>query len=206
MENIPENIENNVETVPIAEATVVTEGSTENTVTTKPTAETTETNAVKETTVEKKAEKTVSTKAKGKTKADLQAQIDLLQRELNNVVDNSADFNNQLTAKDTEITGLKADVEKYKAEITSLTDALNTVIEQKKSALPDNLKALAPEKANSIEMLNWLVKAESNVTEKVTYQEPIGRVLPVSNASTENNDNLSAYDKMVGAFSTLFKK
>ena len=206
MENIPENIENNVETVPIAEATVVTEGSTENTVSTKPTAETTETNAVKETTVEKKAEKTVSTKAKGKTKADLQAQIDLLQKELNNVVDNSADFNNQLTAKDTEITGLKADVEKYKAEITSLTDALNTVIEQKKSALPDNLKALAPEKANSIEMLNWLVKAESNVTEKVTYQEPIGRVLPVSNASTENKDNLSAYDKMVGAFSTLFKK
>ena len=139
-----------------------------------------------------------------KTKADLQAQINLLQAELNNVVDNSADFNNQLSAKDTEISGLKTEIENYKAEVTSLTEALNSVIESKKNALPENLKALIPEGKNAIETLNWLLKAETNnPVEKP--QIPIGRITPIDNKQA-NAQNMSAYDKMTSAFAQLFKK
>ena len=158
--------------------------------------------------MDKPVEKTnVSTKAKGKTKADLQAQIDLLQKELNNVVDNSADFNNQLSAKDTEITGLKSEIEGYKAQVTSLNEALSKVIESKKNALPDNLKSLAPEGKDTIETLNWLLKAEGTITKEVSKPEtPIGRIIPVSNNNGEGAENVSAYDRMVGAFSQIFKK
>ena len=140
-----------------------------------------------------------------KTKADLQAQIDLLQAELNNVVDNSADFNNQLDAKDKEIDNLKQQIESYKTQVDALNAAVASIIEDKKNKLPDNMKNLVPENQDAIATLNWLLKAEVNApVEKPEVQ--IGRVIPVDTTQIKNEENLSPYEKMVGAFAQLFKK
>ena len=140
-----------------------------------------------------------------KTKADLQAQIDMLQAELNNVVDNSADFNSQLDAKDNEIENLKQQIESYKVQVDALNAAVASIIEDKKNKLPDNMKNLVPENQDAIATLNWLLKAEGNVpVEKPEVQ--IGRVIPVDTTQIKNEENLSPYEKMVGAFAQLFKK
>lgn len=142
-----------------------------------------------------------------KTKADLQAQIDSLQAELNNVVDNSADFNEQLSARDTEITNLKSQVESYKAEIDKLEKAIADVIEDKKKHLPDNIKNLVPEGQDAIATLNWLLKAEGDVpVEKPEVQ--IGRVIPVDRTQVNNpeSSDMSPYEKMTSAFAQLFSK
>ena len=140
-----------------------------------------------------------------KTKADLQAQIDMLQAELNNVVDNSADFNNQLDAKDNEIENLKQQIESYKVQVDALNAAVASIIEDKKNKLPDNMKNLVPENQDAIATLNWLLKAEGNApVEKPEVQ--IGRVIPVDTTQIKNEENLSPYEKMVGAFAQLFKK
>ena len=142
-----------------------------------------------------------------KTKADLQAQIDMLQAELNNVVDNSADFNEQLGAKDTEITNLKQEVENYKAQVAALSKAVDSIIEDKKNKLPDNMKNLVPENQDAISTLNWLLKAEGNApVEKPEVQ--IGRVIPVDRTQVNNpeNSDMSPYEKMTSAFAQLFSK
>ena len=158
--------------------------------------------------VEKEPEVKEPHKATGKgrkTKADLQAQIDLLQAELNNVVDNSADFNSQLDAKDKEIDNLKQQIESYKTQVDTLNAAVANIIEDKKNKLPDNMKNLIPENQDAIATLNWLLKAEGNVpVEKPEVQ--IGRVIPVDTTQIKNEENLSPYEKMVGAFAQLFKK
>lgn len=162
-----------------------------------------------ETPTETKPNNTTDTKASKsggrKTKADLQAQIDLLQQELNSVVDNSADFNAQLGLKDTEIANLKKESEQYKGKIEKLEAALNSVIESKKGSLPDNMKALIPENQDVIATLNWLLKAEGNKTQE-TPEVTIGRVIPVTNTQVDTSTNLSAYDKMSSAFAQLFSK
>lgn len=142
-----------------------------------------------------------------KTKADLQAQIDMLQAELNNVVDNSADFNEQLGAKDTEIANLKQEVENYKAQVVALNKAVDSIIEDKKNKLPDNMKNLVPENQDAISTLNWLLKAEGSVpVEKPEVQ--IGRVLPVDRTQVNNpeSSDMSPYEKMTSAFAQLFSK
>lgn len=142
-----------------------------------------------------------------KTKADLQAQIDMLQAELNNVVDNSADFNEQLSAKDTEIINLKQEVENYKAQVDALNAAVASVVEDKKNKLPDNMKNLVPENQDAIATLNWLLKAEGNApVEKPEVQ--IGRVIPVDRTQVNNpeSSDMSPYEKMTSAFAQLFSK
>lgn len=142
-----------------------------------------------------------------KTKADLQAQIDMLQAELNNVVDNSADFNEQLGAKDTEITNLKQEVENYKAQVEALSKAVDSIIEDKKNKLPDNMKNLVPENQDAISTLNWLLKAEGSApVEKPEVQ--IGRVIPVDRTQVNNpeSSDMSPYEKMTSAFAQLFSK
>ena len=142
-----------------------------------------------------------------KTKADLQAQIDMLQAELNNVVDNSADFNEQLSAKDTEIANLKQEVENYKAQVVALNKAVDSIIEDKKNKLPDNMKNLVPENQDAISTLNWLLKAEGNApVEKPEVQ--IGRVIPVDRTQVNNpeSSDMSPYEKMTSAFAQLFSK
>lgn len=142
-----------------------------------------------------------------KTKADLQAQIDMLQAELNNVVDNSADFNEQLGAKDTEIANLKQEVENYKAQVEALNKAVDSIIEDKKNKLPNNMKNLVPENQDAISTLNWLLKAEGNApVEKPEVQ--IGRVIPVDRTQVNNpeSSDMSPYEKMTSAFAQLFSK
>ena len=141
-----------------------------------------------------------------KTKADLQAQIDMLQAELNNVVDNSADFNSQLDAKDNEIENLKQ-IESYKVQVDALNAAVASIIEDKKNKLPDNMKNLVPENQDAIATLNWLLKAEGNApVEKPEVQ--IGRVIPIDRTQINNPDNseMSPYEKMTSAFAQLFSK
>ena len=134
------------------------------------------------------------------TKADLQAKIDLLQSELNNVVDNSADFTAQLNAKDTEIANQKAQIE-------SLTAALTTIIESKKEGLPDNIKALMPENMDAVATLNWLIKAEGGQSDKAPEKPEveIGKRIPMNNNNPASAEHLSPYDRMSGAFAQLFK-
>ena len=142
-----------------------------------------------------------------KTKADLQAQIDMLQAELNNVVDNSADFNSQLDAKDNEIENLKQQIESYKVQVDALNAAVASIIEDKKNKLPDNMKNLVPENQDAIATLNWLLKAEGNApVEKPEVQ--IGRVIPIDRTQINNPDNseMSPYEKMTSAFAQLFSK
>ena len=160
--------------------------------------------------VEKEPEVKEPHKATGKgrkTKADLQAQIDMLQAELNNVVDNSADFNSQLDAKDNEIENLKQQIESYKVQVDALNAAVASIIEDKKNKLPDNMKNLVPENQDAIATLNWLLKAEGNApVEKPEVQ--IGRVIPIDRTQISNPDNseMSPYEKMTSAFAQLFSK
>lgn len=156
---------------------------------------------------DKPVEEKKPSKSNGKkTKADLQAQIDMLQTELNNVVDNSADFNEQLSAKDSEIAKLQADVENYKAEIEKLTQAVASVIEDKKNKLPDNMKGLVPEGQDCLATLNWLLKAEGSAP-KENPEVQIGRVMPVDRPQGgADNTELSPYERMTSAFAQLFSK
>lgn len=142
-----------------------------------------------------------------KTKADLQAQIDMLQAELNNVVDNSADFNEQINAKDAEISKLNNQVADYLAQIEALNQAVNSIIEDKKNKLPDNMKNLIPENQDAITTLNWLLKAEGNVTQE-NPEVQIGRVIPVDRTQINNSkdSDMSPYEKMTSAFAQLFSK
>lgn len=142
-----------------------------------------------------------------KTKADLQAQIDMLQAELNNVVDNSADFNEQINAKDAEISKLNNQVADYLAQIEALNQAVNSIIEDKKNKLPANMKNLIPENQDAITTLNWLLKAEGNVTQE-NPEVQIGRVIPVDRTQINNSkdSDMSPYEKMTSAFAQLFSK
>lgn len=200
------NTESTTETVStetVAEATPTTETVVES----KP-AESNNVE-VKETESSNDSKPNKPTSNRNVTKADLQKKIEKLQSELSSVVDNSADFSEQISAKDSEITKLNSEVEGYKAEIEKLNTALASVIEDKKNKLPENMKNLVPENQDAISTLNWLLKAEGNITpEQAPIPEvQIGRVVPVSNTqvNTDNSD-MSPYDRMTSAFAQLFSK
>lgn len=199
-------MDNNVEnTVSTEEEVVETTPTVQDAEPNKP-AEVTE--VVEETNKDTEPNKKTAPK-RGLTKADLQAQIDALQNELNGYVGNSAEYEDQLAAKDTEISTLKGDIEKARAEIDELKKAVTTVIEGKKSKLPDNIKALMPENQSTLDTLNWILKAEGNAPAQATPTAPeveIGRVIPVDTTQINKDTNLSAYDKMTSAFAQLFSK
>ena len=207
--HIMADIDNNVETnTDSAVATNVETTPTDTSVESKPT-EVTEPVKAEETLVPEV--KPVKATGKNRTKADLQREIESLQKELNNMVDNTADFTEQLNSKDAEITSIRSEANNYKAEVEKLTAALNSVIEDKKNKLPENLKGLVPANQSAIETLNWLLKAEGNVKEETPAapEVQIGRVIPIDrgqiNANSEG-EPLSPYEKMASAFTQLFAK
>ena len=101
-----------------------------------------------------------------------------------------------------ENSALQQEVDKNRM---ALNAAVASIIEDKKNKLPDNMKNLIPENQDAIATLNWLLKAEGNApVEKPEVQ--IGRVIPVDTTQIKNEENLSPYEKMVGAFAQLFKK
>lgn len=140
------------------------------------------------------------------TKAELLAEVNDLQEDMDVLT-------SKVQEKDSEIASLKAEIEKYKADLQAKEDVaekytsiVQEVIQEKKNNVPQEIQELLPEGLSVEQQLAWLTKAQNtgNLMKKEAPAVEIGKPMNMG-VPQQSTADMTPHQKLSSYFATVFK-